>query len=325
MTPGHEPTASAGIRQDAPAPTHTPAHAKRLLRLLAAATFLIFFQAFMIAPILPALGRALSSSTGTLALAVPAYLIPYGAATLLWGPLSDRIGRTRVILGSMTAFVALTAATALAGSAGWFITARVVTALGASGVVPIALALLGDLFPYSRRGHALGWLFGAMAGGMAVGSTAGALLEPVVGWQGLFLAVAVAAVAVLALLWARREQLAVGHCGTARPWRAVAAGYLGLVRDGRAARTYTYVLINAVLHSGIYTWLGVYFHQRYGLDEIGIGLALLGYGIPGFVLGPLIGRLADRYGRARLIPTGLATAAVAALALAPHLPPRLWP
>ena len=75
MTPGHEPTASAGIRQDAPAPTHTPAHAKRLLCLLAAATFLIFFQSFMIAPILPALGRALSSSTGTLALAVPAYMM----------------------------------------------------------------------------------------------------------------------------------------------------------------------------------------------------------------------------------------------------------
>jgi predicted MFS family arabinose efflux permease len=127
-------------------------------------------------------------------------------------------------------------------------------------------------------------------------------------------------VAVLAQLWARRDQLATGHHGTTRPWRAVAAGYLKLLRDRRAARTYTYVLINAVLHSGIYTWLGVYFHERYGLGELGIGLALLGYGIPGFLLGPLIGRLADRYGRARLIPAGLAIAGVAALTLAPQLP-----
>jgi MFS family permease len=52
-------------------------------------------------------------------------LIPYGAATLLWGPLSDRIGRARVILGSMTAFVTLTAATTVAGSASWFIVTTV--------------------------------------------------------------------------------------------------------------------------------------------------------------------------------------------------------
>jgi len=68
------------------------------------------------------------------------------------------------------AVVVLTAATAAANSVGTFIAARSVTAIGA---VPIAMALLGDLFDFHARGRALGWLFGAMAGGMAVGSTAG--------------------------------------------------------------------------------------------------------------------------------------------------------
>jgi MFS family permease len=84
----------------------------------------------------------------------------------------------------LAAFVVCTAATALTDSAG---AARIISAVGASGVVPISLALLGDLFEFRVRGQALGWLFGAMAGGMAVGSTAGALLEPVAGWKGLFL------------------------------------------------------------------------------------------------------------------------------------------
>ncbi len=56
------------------------------------------------------------------------------------------------------------------------------------------------------------------------------------------------------------------------------------------------------------------------LDETGIGLALLGYGIPGFLLGPVIGRLADRIGRAALIPLGVAVAAISALLLAPPVP-----
>jgi hypothetical protein len=41
----------------------------------------------------------------------------------------------------------------------------------------------------------------------------------------------------------------------------------------RAQRTYAYVLVNAVVHSGIYTWLGLYLRRRYGLGEAGIGLA----------------------------------------------------
>lgn len=291
-----------------------------LLRTLAAATFLIFFQAFMVAPLIPQLAHEFRSSTDVLGLAVPAYLVPYGAMTLLWGPLSDRIGRKRVILGSAAAFVVLTALTALADGPGMFIAFRLLTALGASGVVPISLALIGDVFPYQRRGHALGWLFGAMAGGMAFGSSAGALLEPLIGWQGLFLGAAALAAIVLVALTVRRSQLQGGSTPQPRSVGPIARGYLTLLRQQRARRTYGYVLINAVIHSGIYTWLGLYFSQRFGLTLVGIGLALLLYGVPGFLFGPAIGRLADRYGRARLIPLGLAVAATAALLLALPVP-----
>lgn len=291
-----------------------------LLRTLAAATFLVFFQAFMVAPLIPQLAHEFRSSTDVLGLAVPAYLVPYGAMTLLWGPLSDRIGRKVVILGSAAAFVVLTALTALAGGPGMFIAFRLLTALGASGVVPISLALIGDVFPYERRGHALGWLFGAMAGGMAFGSSAGALLEPLIGWQGLFLGVAAIAAIVLVVITVRCSQLQGGSAPQPRSVGPVAHGYLTLLRQQRARRTYGYVLINAVIHSGIYTWLGLYFSQRFGLTLVGIGLALLLYGVPGFLFGPAVGRLADRYGRARLIPLGLAVAATAALLLALPVP-----
>ncbi|EFG79776.1 hypothetical protein HMPREF0591_0321 [Mycobacterium parascrofulaceum ATCC BAA-614] len=52
---------------------------------MAAATFLIFFQAFMVAPLIFQLAHEFRSSTDLLGLTVPAYLAPYGAMTLLWG------------------------------------------------------------------------------------------------------------------------------------------------------------------------------------------------------------------------------------------------
>lgn len=70
----------------------------------------------------------------------------------------------------------------------------------------------------------------------------------------------------------------------------------------------------------MFTWLGLYLEQRYALGPIGIGLALLGYGVPGFLFGPIIGRMADRWGRGRLLPIGLLLGAFAAAAMVLDMP-----
>jgi predicted MFS family arabinose efflux permease len=98
------------------------------------------------------------------------------------------------------------------------------------------------------------------------------------------------------------------------------SGYLALLRTRRGGRTYLYIFLNAVFHSGVFTWLGVLLHDRFGLGEAGIGLALLGYGVPGLFLGPTIGNIVDRHGRRLIIPTGLLVAAGTAATLAPNWP-----
>jgi predicted MFS family arabinose efflux permease len=285
---------------------------ERLLRVLSAATFLIFFQAYMVAPLIPRLATVFAVTGQTIGLMVPAYMIPYGVSTLFYGLLSDRLGRRRIMLASLLAFVVLTALTATAQSAAQLIFWRLATGLGASGVVPLALALIGALFPYTERGRPLGWLFGAMAGGMAFGSTFGALIEPFIGWRTIFLVVSLLGAVLLALLMPYQRLLGDAPPASSGTLHHLFASYGSLLGPGRGQRTYAYVLLNAVFHSGVFTWLGLYFSRRYGLGEIGIGLALLGYGVPGFLLGPPIGRAADRWGRRWLIPAGLGIAALAA-------------
>jgi predicted MFS family arabinose efflux permease len=293
---------------------------ERLLHILSGATFLIFFQAYMIAPMLPKLSAVFGVSVHMVALAVPAYLIPYGISTLFYGLFSDRIGRRRIMLASLFAFSLLTGLTATSRSASQLIVWRLLTGIGASGVVPLALALVGVLFPYEKRGRPLGWLFGAMAGGMAFGSTFGVLLEPILSWRGLFLAVSGFGLAALVLMRPYAGMLGEAPLVTTISLRNVLAGYKALIADARGARTYIYVFLNSIFHSGVFTWLGVYLSRRYGLGEVGIGLALLGYGVPGFLLGPVIGRTADRWGRRWLIPAGLGLAALSAGALLLELP-----
>lgn len=291
-----------------------------LLRLLAATTFLIFFQAYMIAPLIPRLSSVFGASVKTVGVAIPAYMIPYAISVLFFGLASDRIGRRRIMLTSLLAFVVLTALTATSRSAQQLVFWRLLTGFGASGVVPLTLALISTLYPYEQRGRPLGWIFGAMAGGMAFGSTFGVIAEPFIGWRGLFLSVGAVGLVLLAML--RKYASLLGEAPATRTvsLAKILGGYRSLLRAKRGSTTYIYVLLNAIFHSGVFTWLGLYFAKRYRLGEIGIGLALLGYGVPGFLLGPLIGRAADRWGRRWLIPMGLAIGAVSAAILIPDQP-----
>jgi predicted MFS family arabinose efflux permease len=298
---------------------------ERLLRALAGATFIIFFQAYMVAPIIPTLASGFETSVQTVGLIVPAYLIPYGCSTLVYGMLADRIGIHRVMFASLAAFSALTALTATAHSVEELALWRILTGIGASGVVPLALVLVARLFPYERRGRPLGWLYGAMAGGMAFGSPLGAIALPLIGWKGLFLLVAAAGGSVLLALFPYRRVIGAALQPASGTLDDVFRGYRSLLSTPRGRRTYGYVLANSLFHSGLFTWLGVYLERRYHLGPMGIGLALLGYGVPGFLLGPTIGRAADRWGRAKLLPVGLALSAFAATALLLPIPVLLAP
>lgn len=297
----------------------SPAPSWWMLPIVCTAAFLIFVQAFMVAPLIPRLAEVFHTKVAWIGLAVPAYLLPHGTATLVWGPLSDRLGRRTVILGSLLLFIAFTIGTASATGITGFLAWRIATGIGAAGIVPISLTLIGDVVPFRQRGRALGWLFGSIAGGTATGATVGALLEPVIGWQRLFLTVAALSTLVVIAAVAMRALPRLPKPATI-PLPTIVRGYTTLLSFSRGRHTYSYVLINAVVQSGVYTWLGVYLHRRFGLAEVGIGLALLGYGIPGLLFGPIIGRLADRHGRSRIIPAGVALTGVCALLLAAPLP-----
>jgi len=287
----------------------------KILWLLCIAAALIFFQAYMIAPLIPKLSGIFGVPERQMGLVVPAYMIAYGISILFYGMMSDRVGRGRIIQFSLLAFVLLTAFTAMVQSTSQLIVLRLLTGLGASGVIPMSLALVGDLYEPNERGKPLGLLFASMEGGMALGSTAGVMLEPLVGWRMLFLGPAILATVVLWLQWGRLQ--IVQRKEVSRPTiHQILTGFYRLLSTTRGLRTYSFVFWNGVFHSGIYTWLGFYFYQKYDLGEIGIGLAILGYGLPGFLFGSMIGRAADKWGRFRIIIPGLGIAALATALLA---------
>ena len=284
------------------------------LALLAMAVFLVFFQSQTVAPLIPVLAAEFAVPATVAGLLVPAYAYPYGVMALVYGPLSDRLGRRRVVAICLGAVALGAVGAALAPTLGLLLALRVAAGLSAGGVMPVSLAYVADVYPYRQRGRAIGTVFAGLALGQALGFSLGPVLEPWVGWRAIFGALAAVAGVVLALFLRSPVPPAPSRPTTAGP-PAARGGYWAVLAQPRASRVYAFSLLGSLCSTGSSAWFGVYVHERYGLDTLAIGLAYLGYGVAG-AISPFTGMLADRVGRALLIPGGLATLALGALLLA---------
>ena len=158
-----------------------------LVRVLAAEAFLVLFQAYMVAPLIPSLAESLHAKVADLGLLIPAYTIPYGLSTLVYGPVSDRFGRKKLLLLLFGLLAVSSLLAPLCRTVGQLIMLRIFAGLGTGGIVPVSVSLIGDIFPYEKRGKPIGMLFCAMAGGMTFGASMGIFFNPILGWRNEYL------------------------------------------------------------------------------------------------------------------------------------------
>lgn len=109
------------------------------------------------------------------------------AGGILFGMLSDRFGRIRVLTWTILLFAVFTGLCAFAQGYWDLLAYRTVAGLGLGGEFGIGMALVAEAWPASRRARAssyvgLGWQAGVLAAGLAT-----VFLKPLIGWRGMFL------------------------------------------------------------------------------------------------------------------------------------------
>ncbi|WP_158945157.1 MFS transporter [Granulicella sp. S190] len=287
---------------------------------MAAIAFLVFFSNAMFPPLIPTLAREFSVRPFDLKWLVPGFALIYGVATLAYGIVSDRLGRTP-ILKLLLCFAAIAmAVVSLARTADQLIVLRALSGLGTGGIVTIALSIIGDRYPYPVQGRPMGRLFGAIAAGMGLGVSLGPMLSAVLGWRVTLRLISIGF--IVAGCWVHRcyrKHIARDRHGASIRW--IVQEYRCILESSRGSRALTFIFANGLFHGGIFAWLGVLLAERYNLSAAGIGFVLIGYGIPDLILGRLIGGWADRFGRRYVVPAGFFWAAVCAGLLALHTTP----
>lgn len=161
----------------------------------------------MLRPIIGDLGLRLPDGLDDAAWVVNAYLIAFVAVMPLAGRLSDVIGRRLTFIGAYLIFllgsIVIPLSTSFDEPFGWFLFGRVLTAIGGGAMVPVALAVVGDVYPVRDRARALGTLGAIETMGWVWGPLYGAMLVRFLSWQWQFwLNIPLAAIGLAASWWA---------------------------------------------------------------------------------------------------------------------------
>ncbi len=118
---------------------------------------------------------------------VTAYLAAVGVAQMVSGWSADRYGRKAMFVGSLALFTISSALCSIAPTLGFLIAARMVQGIGGGVMMPVAMAMIYELFEPHERGKALGYFGIAIMAAPAIGPVLGGSLVSSVGWRWLFL------------------------------------------------------------------------------------------------------------------------------------------
>jgi DHA2 family methylenomycin A resistance protein-like MFS transporter len=151
---------------------------------------------------LPAIRGTFDAPADLMAWVVTSYTLPYVALMPLYGRLGDELGIRRMLLLGAVVFLGGTVVNALSQSLPLLLLGRLIQGLGASGVVPLSIAMITRVFSPETRGKALGrWNAVGPAAGMT-GTLLGGLIVDHLGWRSIFVVPLLAGGA--ALLMVRR-------------------------------------------------------------------------------------------------------------------------
>ena len=154
----------------------------------------------MYIPGLPALAAELGTDAGTAQLSLTTFLVAFAVGQLLIGPVSDAVGRRRVLLVGVAAFAATSMLCAAAPTLGVLLVGRLLQGLaGACGSIA-ARAMVTDVLTGTSRAQMIGSLAAVNAVGPVLAPLVGGVLLTVAGWRSTFWVLAVVGLVLCA--WA---------------------------------------------------------------------------------------------------------------------------
>lgn len=258
-------------------------------------------QFLIISPILSQIGEQLSIPDALRGTLITAYALTLGIVALLTGPISDRIGRRKVLLiGSGILAISL-AFHQLAFDYTSMLIMRILSGFGGGVLTGSCVAYIGDYFPKERRGWANGIIATGSAAGQILGIPVGTIISEMFGFYApfQFFAVIMFIAFFMILFWVPQPKVELANCSI--KMGAIVNDYfviLKLKSVKTIAMGYLLMFLSVTVFIVYFpTWLEI----EYNASSVEIALLFFIGGLATIFSGPVAGKISDRSGRKNII------------------------
>ena len=258
----------------------------RIAFVLAAAAFVVGTATYFVAGVLEPIARDFGVSLGAAGQLTSAFAVAYALTAPVLTAMASHIERRRLIVMALIAFGAANVVAALAPSFGWLMVSRVLAALAAGLITPVAVATGAQLSPESHRGRIMALIMGGITVAFAFGVPLGTYLGSTIGWRPVFFGLAFAALIAAGAVRAMVPRV----WSDAPPGRAAFV----VLRDPRIVVTLLLTAFSFASAFSVFAYIGPVLGQAAGMAPATISLALLLFGVTALAGTTIGGILADR-------------------------------
>ena len=213
-------------------------------------------------------------------------MIPYGAMQPVYGFISDRIGKAKLLRWIVCGLALGTAGCAFANSLWMLCVLRAITGFFAAGIIAVSLALIGDSVPVNERQVYVGKFMGIVFLGQGLSSGLGGILAKYISWRVAF--VVFALVAAIAVLLLRKLP---EHTPEKTSHNGFFSEVVRVVLTPKGLVIFPLALAAGFLLLGLYSYLGAFLHEVTRLDYLQVGIVVMFYGFACMFAGSCVDNL----------------------------------
>lgn len=296
-----------------PSYSNKPLQPLLLIGIVALIGMLAPFSIDTYLPSFPAIEKDLAISRELLLQSLSIYLVSFAVATLLWGPLSDRFGRKKIILLSLLGYLLASILCALAQNHELLFTGRSLQGMMAAGSLVASRAMIRDFFDGAEAQKAMALMMMLFAAAPAIAPIIGGWLEVVFGWRSVFVFLAAYGLLLLTImLWKIPETQNPLHIQSAQP-KAILQNYWASLQHPQFLKI---ISAQGALIGGFFLYVAgstslIYDHLKLGEQDFWLFFVPV---VTGILLGSaIVHRQTHRFSSKKLIVIAFSFAGIGAL------------
>lgn len=272
----------------------------KMIAILGLMAFLANGDNYAAAPLIINIAADLNLTVSVAAMSVTAYMIAFGVFTLLFGPLSDRFGKVKIINIAAIGTAIFSVLGAFSFNLPSLIFFRAMNGAFGAGIFPVTLALVGQSFDNQNRQKAIAKVMGLMFLGGATATIIGGALAYFGSWRLVYLAYGIAEfiIAMIMLKTLERDQPVVDQLNIFEAYKEPLSNF----RFMRLVMTIFFVGFSVF---GSFTYTGKLIQTATGYNLLVVGLILSLFGVGTVVGGRIAPNLRKKLKNGFLISAGV--------------------